>query len=241
MLENSGQFENGYRLDNVYFGPNFTDADIERALDDSTLAYEMHPNIERKIAQLVSDGYVVARVNGRMEYGPRALGNRSILYHPTDRSVNDWLNKNLSRTEFMPFAPSTLFEEADRCYENIGAGLEPGRFMTITYQCTPWMKEACPGVVHVDGTARPQLVREKDNPSYYRIIKEFYKITGLPALINTSFNMHEEPIVCSPADAVRAFQKGHLDYLAIGNYLVKNPQPLTHELRPCRHVQESIA
>ena len=78
--------------------------------------------------------------------------------------------------------------------------------MTITFLCTPWMREHCPGVVHLDGTARPQLVREEDNPSFYRVIKEYHRLTGIPSIINTSFNMHEEPIVCSPADAIRSFQ-----------------------------------
>jgi carbamoyltransferase len=88
------------------------------------------------------------------------------------------------------------------------------------------MKESCAGVVHIDGTARPQLVRREDNPRYYRIIEEYRRLTGLPAIINTSFNMHEEPIVCSPEDAVRAFKLGHLDYLAIGDYLARNPVPI---------------
>jgi carbamoyltransferase len=224
-------------VSHVYFGPEYTDRQIITDLRAENLEFTVHENIEREIAELLADGYVVARFNGRMEYGPRALGNRSILYHPTDNSVNDWLNKNLVRTEFMPFAPSTLIEEADKCYENINGGFNTARFMTITFDCTPWMKQICPGVVHVDGTARPQLVDKKDNPSYYRIIEEFYKITGIPTIINTSFNMHEEPIVCSPEDAIQAFRVGHLDYLAIGSCLVKNSRELTHELNPCRRAK----
>jgi carbamoyltransferase len=98
--------------------------------------------------------------------------------------------------------------------------------MTITFDCTEEMKESCAGVVHVDGTARPQLVSESDNPSMYLVLAEYRKLTGLPTLINTSFNMHEEPIVCTPYDAIRAFKLGHLDYLAIGSWLAKNPVPL---------------
>jgi len=94
--------------------------------------------------------------------------------------------------------------------------------MTITFDCTDEMLKTCPGVVHVDETARPQLVSEQDNPSYYRIIKAFKEITGIASIVNTSFNIHEEPIVCTPADAIRAFEKGHLDVLAIGGFLVKN-------------------
>jgi carbamoyltransferase len=211
-------------LDHVYLGPEFSENEIKQNLERYGLSYTVHKNIEGKVAQLLSEGHVVARFNGRMEYGPRALGNRSILYQTTDSSVNEWLNQNLKRTEFMPFAPSTLAEYANQSYVNVDGASEAAKFMTITFECTDWMKEHCPGVVHVDGTARPQLVRKEDNPSYYKIIEEYRKITGLPSIINTSFNIHEEPIVCTPEDAIRAFKTGHLDYLAIGNFLVENPQ-----------------
>jgi carbamoyltransferase len=213
-------------LRDVYLGPAYTARDIEAALRTADLPYRAVPDIERETARLLAEGFVVARFDGRMEYGPRALGNRSILYTPTDPSVNDWLNKNLKRTEFMPFAPSTLYEAAHQCYDGVAGGETPGRFMTITFQCTDWMRRQCPGVVHLDGTARPQLVRRDDHPGYYAIIEQFRRLTGLPAIINTSFNIHEEPIVCSPADAVRAFGVGHLDYLAIGDFLVANPVPV---------------
>jgi carbamoyltransferase len=217
-------------LNDVYLGVDFVDREIKAEIQRAGFAYHRSDNIEGEIASLLAEGYVVARFNGRMEYGPRALGNRSILYQPDDATVNDWLNKNLSRTEFMPFAPSTMAEKAGQCFVDIGGALETARFMTITFQCTDWMIKHCPGVVHIDGTARPQLVLKRDNPSYYKIIEEYYKITGLPSIINTSFNMHEEPIVCTPGDAIRAFEHGHLDYLAIGKYLVKHPGPLTHPL-----------
>jgi carbamoyltransferase len=103
--------------------------------------------------------------------------------------------------------------------------------MTITFHCTPWMRRHMPGVVHIDGTARPELVRKDRKPGYYKILEAFHRRTGLPAVINTSFNMHEEPIVCSAGDCVRAFLEGNLDYLAIGPHLVKHPRGLTHELR----------
>ncbi|RMH37829.1 MAG: hypothetical protein D6690_01685 [Nitrospirae bacterium] len=225
-------------IPHVYLGSEFTEREIEAEIQRAGHAYQRYEEIEKEIARLLAEGYVVARFNGRMEYGPRALGNRSILYQPTDPSVNDWLNKNLVRTEFMPFAPSTLAEYAGQCYEDVGGGFDSARFMTITFQCTDWMKRHCGGVVHLDGTARPQLVREEDNPSYYKIIKEFHALTGLPSVINTSFNMHEEPIVCTPNDAIRAFELGHLDYLAIGPFLLKNPKPLTHRPKPVRRVEE---
>jgi carbamoyltransferase len=219
-------------MDQVYFGPEFSDEDIERDLELNGLEYTCHQDIECQIARLLSEGYVVARFNGRMEYGPRALGNRSILYQPTDHSVNDWLNQGLSRTEFMPFAPSTLQQYAEQCFRDVKGAEDAARFMTITFNCTDWMKEHCQGVVHIDNTARPQLVIQDENPSYYKIIDEYRKLTGLPTVVNTSFNIHEEPIVCTPSDAIRAFNMGNLDYLAIGSFLVKNPVPITRDLLP---------
>ncbi|RMH05968.1 MAG: carbamoyltransferase [Nitrospirae bacterium] len=210
-------------FEHVYLGPAFSSREIARALDDAGIAYVCPENYEEAVAQLIAEGYVVARFDGRMEYGPRALGNRSILYRPDDPEANDWLNKNLKRTEFMPFAPVTLAEDADTCYLGLDGARDAARFMTITFVCTPEMRDMCPGVVHVDGTARPQLISEQDNPSYYRILQAFKRLTGLSSVVNTSFNIHEEPIVCTPQDAIRAFKVGHLDYLAIGPFLAKNP------------------
>ena len=218
-------------IPDVYLGRGYSQEEIEAALDGEGLPYDRPANLPAEVARLLAEGYVVARFDGRMEYGPRALGNRSILYQPADRSVNDWLNDRLKRTEFMPFAPATLIEDADKCYHNVEGAVHTAKFMTITFDCTDWMKATCPGVVHVDGTARPQLVERRDNPGYYDIVEEFKKLTGIPCVINTSFNMHEEPIVCSPQDAIRSFQTGHLDYLAIGKCLVRSPHPLDRPLR----------
>ncbi len=211
-------------LTDVYFGPSYTETEIGRAITEDGLQAQCLPDIERKVAELLAQGNVVARFDGRMEYGPRALGNRSILYQPTDPTVNEWLNQRLNRTEFMPFAPVTLEEYADEGYQNLDGARYAAKFMTVAFDCTSWMKERCPAVVHVDGTARPQLIDRQSNPSYYKIVDEYRKITGLASVINTSFNMHEEPIVCSPTDAIRAFTEGRLDYLAIGSYLVEHPQ-----------------
>lgn len=212
------------RLDDVYFGNGYDERAIAEAVSAAGLTATPHPgNVEVEIAELLSRGKVVARFNGRMEYGPRALGNRSILYQPGDPSVNDWLNELLRRTEFMPFAPSSLDEHSSRLYQNANGALDTARFMTITFHCTPWMVERCSGVVHVDQTARPQVVGRDDNPSYYRIIDEYRKRTGVPVIINTSFNIHEEPIVRTPDDAIRAFLDSSLDYLAIGDLLIRGP------------------
>lgn len=211
-----------HRLPDAYLGPDYPDEQIEIAIKQNNLPYHRSNDVELEIAKLIHEGLVVARVNGRMEFGPRALGNRSILARPTDPAVNDWLNKRLKRTEFMPFAPSVIDTNLDKLFTgNYRKGLDAAEFMTITFQCTEWMTKNCPAVVHIDGTARPQIVRKATNPSFYKIISEYEKISGLPVVINTSFNMHEEPIVCTPEDSIRAFLQGHLDILAIGPFIVK--------------------
>jgi carbamoyltransferase len=211
------------RLPHVYFGPAYDDRQVERALLVAQCPGEYDPNIHESIACLLARGHVVARVTGRMEYGPRALGHRTILYQTGDRSVNDWLNERLKRTEFMPFAPATLVEHAHRCYEGLSGAEDPARFMTLTFDCSATMRAQSQGVVHVDGTARPQLVDAQTAPDLYRILMAYHRLTGIPSLINTSFNMHGEPIVCTPDDALRSFRQGNIDYLAIGNWLVANP------------------
>ncbi|HEX5436706.1 MAG TPA: carbamoyltransferase C-terminal domain-containing protein [Gemmatimonadaceae bacterium] len=228
-------------LPHVWLSARMTETDIAHALRSHQLepAAGQGPMDER-IAELLAQGYVVARATGSAPYGPRALGNRSILYQPTDRSVNDWLNTNLHRTEFMPFAPSVLYEERDRCFLDVDGAEHAAEFMTLTFHCTPWMRRHLQGVVHVDGTARPQLVCRDRNPEYYAIIAAFHRRTGLPAIVNTSFNMHEEPIVYSADDAVRGFLAGHLDFLAIGSHLVAHPQAVTHPLHPVTTAPERL-
>ena len=212
-------------LSTVYLGPEWNDDQIKAILDRESRTYTYHKNIEEHIADLLVHGRVVGRFSGRMEYGPRALGNRSILARPTDVTVNDWLNKRLQRTEFMPFAPSTLEEEAGNHYRGWQPDHIAARFMTITYEATPMARELAPATIHVDGTSRPQIVRRQDNPSYYEILHHFYKKTGIPSIINTSFNMHEEPIVCTPEDALRALDAGGVEILAINCFLVEPRKP----------------
>lgn len=211
------------RLPNVYLGPSYDDAQIEGALKASGLQYERPNDIESKIVDHLVGDRVVARFSGGMEFGPRALGNRSILYPAKDPDVNRWLNDRLHRTEFMPFAPISLAERADELYENVDKMRYSAEFMTITTNCTPKMRQQSPAAVHVDGTARPQLVSKEINPSAHRVLTEYERRTGIATLINTSYNMHEEPIVCSPDDAIRAFKDGGLEVLAVGNFLVFRP------------------
>jgi carbamoyltransferase len=213
----------GEAIRDVYLGPDYSDGEIRQTLEVFGLPFTEPADLAGEIARRIHSGQVVARFRGRMEYGPRALGNRSILYHAREPEVNHWLNKRLGRTEFMPFAPVTLWEARDRCYKRLEGAEHAAEFMTITFDCTDWMKKSCPAAVHVDGTARPQLIRRETNPEYYRIVEEYEKLSGIPSLINTSFNMHEEPIVCSPRDAIRAFLQGHLDAMAIGPFLTQAP------------------
>jgi carbamoyltransferase len=217
-----GGVRESYR--DVYFGPEYSPAEIRAALAEERLAFTEPADLARTVAEKIHAGLVVARFAGRMEYGPRALGNRSILYHGREPRVNQWLNQRLKRTEFMPFAPVTKWEARERCYLRLAGAEHAAEFMTITFDCTDRMKAECPAAVHVDGTARPQLVRREVNPEYWRILDEYERLAGIPSLINTSFNMHEEPIVCSPRDAVRAFLDGRIDALAIGPYWVENPE-----------------
>jgi carbamoyltransferase len=208
-------------LRDVYLGPAFSDQEIESELRRRGLRYTRTEDVEARIAERVASRRVVGRFNGRMEYGPRALGNRSILAHPADTTINDVLNKRLHRTEFMPFAPSVLAEDARDYFDLSEGNLRAAEFMTITCDVRPERRAEIPAVTHVDGTARPNIVHKDINPSWHRIIRKFKDETGLGAMINTSFNIHEEPIVCTPADACTAYEQGSVDTLAIGSYLVE--------------------
>jgi carbamoyltransferase len=215
---------------NVYLGPTPRETDMEAALESQSLTFERPGAIEEDIGRLLATGHVVAHYSGRMEFGPRALGNRSILAAPFDASINDWLNGMLQRTEFMPFAPSCLFEEAGDYFAGWDPAHETAQFMTVTYDVVAGAGQRIPAVVHVDNTARPQIVRREDNPRYHAILSAFHKRSGIPIVLNTSFNMHEEPIVCTPNDAVRGFLAARVDYLAMGPFLVRHPDPVRGEL-----------
>jgi carbamoyltransferase len=208
-------------LATCYLGTAFSEARMEAAMRAAGLKPVRSNSVAEDVAQSLAHGKVVARFAGAMEYGPRALGNRSILSAATDPGINSWLNERLGRSEFMPFAPVTLFEHRHARYVDIDKCLVAARFMTITCDCTNLMKKESPAAVHVDGTARPQILRREDNPEFYEILEAYYRITDIPTLINTSFNMHEEPIVCTPEDAVRAFLDGKLDCLSMGPFLVR--------------------
>ena len=207
----------------MYLGHSPDTAEILEVLKPSGLKFRQRNDINDAVGELLADGKVVARCNGPMEFGPRALGNRSILYKASEASVNQWLNTRLERSEFMPFAPATLAEGAADRFVNLEAGGDCSRFMTMTFDCTPLMRAEAPAAVHVDGTARPQVVHASDNPDLHAILSAYRARSGSSSVINTSFNMHEEPIVCTAGDAVRAFVAARLPYLALGDFLVENP------------------
>ncbi len=201
-------------------GPQIDNVDLKRKIEKFKFKYrKLGKNPEKIIARKLSQKKVIALVNGNMEFGPRALCNRSIIASAEDKNINNTLNKKLGRSEFMPFAPVSLKKYQKKLYFTKGS-LNKYNSMTITVKCKKDMINLSPAAVHLDNTARPQLVDKKNYPFINDILVEYYKITKIPTLINTSYNMHEEPIVCDAEDALRAFKESKLDYLYINNFLV---------------------
>jgi carbamoyltransferase len=211
----------GRKILNVYLGHEYTDNQIEEEIRKRNLGFRYCEDIESEVAEKLAVGQVVGRFNGKLEYGPRALGNRSILANPSNPDIVDILNNRLKRTEFMPFAPSVLYEDREQFFHISNGNSHAVEFMTITCSVCADKQELIPAVCHVDDTARPHVVKKSVNPSFYKIILEFKKRSGFGVIINTSFNVHEEPIVCSPGDACKAFQENAVDALAIGNFMVE--------------------
>ena len=163
--------------------------------------------------QRLEAGQLGAIYTGRMEYGPRALGNRTILANPSRRETHDLLNERLSRSEFMPFAPVATAERAGDVFDITNVNRRACRYMTIATDVRPDWRKRIAAVVHVDHSARPQVIERADNPLYHDIISGFERATGLAALVNTSFNVHEEPIVNTPAECARALTDGRIDFV----------------------------
>jgi len=198
------------RLETLYYGRDYGGA-IDRALATAGASADPERDIAARTAQRISEGAAVATYLKQMEYGPRALGARSIIAAAVDRSINDSLNRRLDRTEFMPFAPVVRAERADAVFDLPASLTYAANFMTATCTVRPEWRGRLPAVVHVDNTARPQLIRRDQNPLYYDILARYEASTGLPALINTSFNAHEEPIINTPEEAVAALTAGRVD------------------------------
>jgi carbamoyltransferase len=208
-----------YVMQNAYLGPEFADAQIESALKTAGLRYrklERAPLLDA-VAEEVAGGNVVGWFQGRMEWGPRALGNRSIVAHPGRSDMKDILNARIKRREwFRPFAPSIMAEYQEEYFEHN----HPSPFMLHVYKIRPEKRAKLCAVNHVDGTGRLQSVRRDENPLYYDLIETFHRKTGIPVLLNTSFN-ENEPVVCAPAEAIDCFKRTRMDVLAIGPYLAR--------------------
>lgn len=206
-----------HRGDYIFLGPQADDDEMEKALLDAGLDYERVDDIEATTAQALVDGRIVGWFQDRMECGPRALGNRSILADPRDPTAKDRLNEKVKHREpFRPFAPSCLAERSGEYF----ASDYPSPVMLLVFDVLEHQRSVVPAITHHDGTARVQTVTESENPRYYGMISHFERLTGVPMVVNTSFNDNEEPIVASPADAVRCFLKTDLDALALGDYWV---------------------
>jgi carbamoyltransferase len=207
------------RVHDTLLGPQFSDAEIKAALDASGVSYTLldEGSLCARVAKLISANMIVGWFQGRMEFGPRALGGRSILANACAPAMKDILNARVKfREDFRPFAPAVLEEAAATYFEMT----EPSPFMLLTPRVRPEWRARLPSVTHVDGTARVQTVAAAQNPRFHRLIAEFGKLSGIPVVINTSFNIRGEPIVCTPADALKCFLGTDIDFLAIGNFLV---------------------
>ena len=206
----------GYELQHAFYGKAYDDREIVEALEGAGLRYRRLPQEQllARVARDLADGKIVGWFQGRFEMGPRALGNRSILADPRRPDMRDLLNAKVKKREsFRPFAPAVLVERAAEFFEID----QPDPFMTLAPRTRPESRERIPAAIHVDGTGRIQTVERSTNPRYYALIEEFGRLTGVPVLLNTSFN-RTEPIVASPADAVGCYLRTGMDVLVLGDF-----------------------
>ena len=206
-------------LENIYFGPEYSNHEIKTLLEKKSFNFKYIDNINKKTAELLSSGHIIARCSGRMEFGARALGNRSILADPANQDCIRIINMMIKKRDFwMPFAPVILDRRQDDYIVNPKQSKNP--YMMLSYDTTSKRTEFIGGVQQADLTARAQIIEQKHNPGYYSVLEEFEKITGQGILLNTSFNLHGYPLVNTPEDALWVFENSGLKYLALGNYLV---------------------
>jgi carbamoyltransferase len=214
-------------MENAYWGPGYTPEQIRAAVASSRLAdegleiSELHETeIAKEAAREIAAGKILGWFQGRAEWGPRALGNRSIVADPRRPDMKDILNARIKHREmFRPFAPSVLAEATGEYFEKT----HPSPFMTQAYVVRPEKRETIPAPTHVDGTGRLQTVTQQANPRYWQLIREFGNLTGVPVVLNTSFN-DNEPIVCRPEEAIDCFLRTRMDVLVLGDILVRKPQ-----------------
>jgi len=204
---------------NVYLGPSYSDSQIENTLKETKLSFKKINNPAKIGAKLIAEGKIVGWFQGRLEMGPRALGNRSILADPRIPDMSDKVNFYVKHREpWRPFAPSILEEHAKEYFKNY----VPSPYMIDSFDVFPEKQKDLVAVIHsVDKTVRPQTVTKEQNPLYYQLIDEFYKLTGVPVILNTSFNDHGEPIVNNPKQTIKFFLGSGMDVLIIGNYLLE--------------------
>lgn len=211
-----------FHMEHAYWGPEYSNTEIKRFLEDAKLPYEECSGIGERVARLLADGQIVGWFQGRMEFGPRALGSRSILADPTRPDMKDLLNRYVKhREDFRPFAPSVLAERASEYFES-GT---PSPFMLFVDRVRPEKQAEVPAITHIDGTARVQTVSKDTNPRFHGLIRSFEQLKQTPMVLNTSFNVMGEPIVNTPADAVRCFYSTGIDTLAIGDFLLRKEMP----------------
>ncbi|HEY0004472.1 MAG TPA: carbamoyltransferase C-terminal domain-containing protein [Pyrinomonadaceae bacterium] len=209
----------GHTMEGAYTGPEFSDEEIRIELERSGLAFETYSEREvtRRAARDIADGAVIGWFQGRMEFGPRALGNRSIVVDPRRAEMKDILNERIKKREpFRPFAPSILEDRVGDYFEQT----HPSPTMLMVYQVKPHARALIPAVTHVDGSGRLQTVSRAVNPRYHQLISDFNELTGVPVVLNTSFN-ENEPVVCTPRHAIDCFMKTRMDVLYLGNQAVR--------------------
>ena len=215
--EQHGDTARRWTMDHAYLGPAYGDDEIEQFLRWSKLPYRRLTDVAEETAAILAQNKVIGWYQGRMEFGPRALGARSILASPIDPGMQQKLNEIKDREDFRPVAPVVIEEEASRWFA--GCGVAP--FMLFIYDVRPEKADRIPAVRHVDGTARVQTVNRAQHPLYYDLLRAFQRRTDVPVLVNTSFNTRGEPVVCTPRDAVESFWTSPLDALVIGSFLLE--------------------
>jgi carbamoyltransferase len=214
-----GAHERHFSMEHAYWGPEFSDDAIEAELKRSKQKYRRTADVADEAAALLADGRILGWFQGRMEFGPRALGARSILASPIPADMQQRLNEIKDREDFRPVAPAVLEEAAAEWF----VGAERAPFMLFVFDVEPTKAHLIPAVRHVDGTARVQTVGANEQPRYYELIKAFGQRTGVPVVVNTSFNSRGEPVVCTPRDALESFWSTPLDALVIGSFIIEKP------------------
>jgi carbamoyltransferase len=217
-----------YIMEHAYYGQEYANGSISSFLQENGIASERFDNEDQIISRVVDElqnGKVIGWFQGRFEWGPRALGNRSILADPRRTDMKDLVNVKIKfREPFRPFAPSVPAEDAGKYFDLPSAEKHyPARFMLYVVDVLPDKQSVLPAITHVDGTGRLQTVRKEYNPKYHKLIRTFGEATGVPVVLNTSFNLKGEPIVNTPEQAFRTFSRSGMDYLVLGDYIIKKP------------------